>query len=47
MLWKRRFDMSKSFMIGLTVSRLRILSGKAWEDRPLVLRQIEQIGEKS
>ncbi|KAL0946540.1 hypothetical protein HGRIS_012747 [Hohenbuehelia grisea] len=26
---------------------LRCLSAKAWEDRPVVLRQIEQIGEKS
>ncbi|KAL4247433.1 Meiotic Crossover Helicase [Abortiporus biennis] len=26
---------------------LRCLSAKAWEDRPTVLRQIEQIGEKS
>ncbi|GJJ12341.1 hypothetical protein Clacol_006582 [Clathrus columnatus] len=26
---------------------IRSLSGKAWEDRPIVLRQIEQIGEKS
>jgi len=26
---------------------LRILSGKAWEDRPVVLRQIDQIGDKS
>ena len=27
--------------------RLRCLNAKAWEDRPTVLRQIEQIGEKS
>ncbi|TFK76347.1 P-loop containing nucleoside triphosphate hydrolase protein [Pluteus cervinus] len=26
---------------------LRCLSAKAWEDRPVVLRQVEQIGEKS
>jgi ATP-dependent DNA helicase HFM1/MER3 len=26
---------------------LRILSAKAWEDRPIVLRQIDQIGDKS
>jgi ATP-dependent DNA helicase HFM1/MER3 len=32
----------------LTVDdRVRCLSAKAWEDRPLVLRQIEHIGEKS
>ena len=27
--------------------RVRCLNAKAWEDRPLVLRQIEHIGEKS
>ena len=26
---------------------LRTLSAKAWEDRPIVLRQIDQIGDKS
>jgi ATP-dependent DNA helicase HFM1/MER3 len=26
---------------------VRSLTAKTWEDRPLVLRQIEQIGEKS
>ncbi|KAF9246342.1 P-loop containing nucleoside triphosphate hydrolase protein [Melanogaster broomeanus] len=32
----------------LTVNyRIRCLNAKAWEDRPLVLRQIEHIGEKS
>jgi ATP-dependent DNA helicase HFM1/MER3 len=27
--------------------RLRSLTAKVWEDSPIVLRQIEQIGEKS
>ncbi|KAF9227710.1 P-loop containing nucleoside triphosphate hydrolase protein [Gyrodon lividus] len=32
----------------LTINyRIRCLNAKAWEDRPLVLRQIEHIGEKS
>ena len=30
-----------------SVFSLRILSAKAWEDRPIVLRQIDQIGDKS
>lgn len=30
-----------------TRSRMRCLSAKAWEDRAVVLRQIDQIGEKS
>jgi ATP-dependent DNA helicase HFM1/MER3 len=29
------------------IPRIRCLSAKAWEDRPTVLRQVEQIGEKS
>lgn len=28
-------------------TRLRCLTAKAWEDRPVVLRQLDQIGEKS
>jgi hypothetical protein len=28
-------------------SRVRCLTAKAWEDRPVVLRQLDQIGEKS
>jgi hypothetical protein len=37
-----------SFCCGaVTAPRARCLMAKAWEDRPVVLRQIEQIGEKS
>jgi hypothetical protein len=31
----------------LMLGRVRCLSSKAWEGRPIVLRQVEQIGEKS
>jgi ATP-dependent DNA helicase HFM1/MER3 len=31
----------------LTHFSLRCLTAKAWEDRPVVLKQIEQIGERS
>lgn len=42
-LLKVRIEVSTRFQI----HRLRCLSAKAWEDRPIVLRQINQIGEKS
>lgn len=31
----------------LTLRSMRCLNAKTWEDRPIVLRQIDQIGEKS
>jgi hypothetical protein len=31
----------------LKVIRYRCISAKAWEDRPIVMRQIEQLGERS
>lgn len=31
----------------MSATSVRSLTAKAWEDRPMVLRQIEQIGEKS
>lgn len=35
------------YVLLTSLRRLRCLNAKTWEDRPVVLRQIEQIGEKS
>lgn len=38
---------ARSFQVLIRVLSVRSLNAKAWEDRPVVLRQLDQIGEKS
>ena len=41
------YPISNAHMLKMVATSVRSLTAKAWEDRPMVLRQIEQIGEKS